>query len=324
LGIVLIITDQYDSHADAVIIELYKRNIPVLRFHPDEYPEHYSISIEVKDGNIQGEIADAYRSVEFKDICTVWYRGTRALLPANKVIAATGLQDYIDEQVRATIRTMAEVINEELWISDPRRLRRAEVKAIQLAEASKVGLKTPHTLISNKQERVAVFLESLGEAECAVKPLSLQGVQGPDGYRFPLTTVLPREHYLNSVTSAPTIFQPYIPKIADLRCVVMGEHLFCAKILSQSQEESMRDWRGADCPHEPFVLPDAVQQSLHQLIKNFGLNLASADLILTPDEEIVFLELNPVGQWLWLEYQVGFPLVTTFVDLLMQPKLPVQ
>ena len=37
---------------------------------------------------------------------------------------------------------------------------------------------------------------------------------------------------------------------------------------------------------------------------------------MTPDGEFVFLELNPNGQWLWLEYELGMPLVATMADLL--------
>ncbi len=35
---VLIITNEYDIHADAVVLELYKRDVPVFRFHPDDFP----------------------------------------------------------------------------------------------------------------------------------------------------------------------------------------------------------------------------------------------------------------------------------------------
>lgn len=44
---VLIITNELDEHADAVIFELYKRNVPVFRFHPEDFPHACSISIEI-------------------------------------------------------------------------------------------------------------------------------------------------------------------------------------------------------------------------------------------------------------------------------------
>src|SRR5439155_5443601 len=118
-----------------------------------------------------------------------------------------------------------------------------EVKALQLAEASKAGLKTPHTLISNDPAKASGFVGSLGETECAIKPLVPLGVSDGQDYRFPLTTTLPKGHSLESVALAPTIFQPYVDKAAELRCVVIGGQIFCAKINSQANEETRKDWR---------------------------------------------------------------------------------
>jgi len=53
-----------------------------------------------------------------------------------------------------------------------------------------------------------------------------------------------------------------------------------------------------------------------RLMDSFGINFASADMILTPEGEYVFLELNPNGQWLWLERDLGLPLVAHMADLL--------
>jgi len=49
---------------------------------------------------------------------------------------------------------------------------------------------------------------------------------------------------------------------------------------------------------------------------SFGINFASLDMILTPEGEFVFLELNPNGQWYWLEVELGLPLVQSLADLL--------
>ena len=47
-----------------------------------------------------------------------------------------------------TLRTLCESL-QTLWVCHPHKLQRADLKALQLAEASKAGLKTPNTLISN-------------------------------------------------------------------------------------------------------------------------------------------------------------------------------
>jgi glutathione synthase/RimK-type ligase-like ATP-grasp enzyme len=312
---VLIITNDHDSHADYVIRELHRREIPVFRFHPEDFPHACSVSVEIRDGQIDGEIKNAHHRVTLGDVCAAWFRRSRNLYMGRVNATSEKLDDYIHAQTAATLAALCEGVR-TLWVGHPYVLRRAEVKALQLAEASKAGLKTPQTLISNDPAQVAAFVESLGNTECALKPLYGIGVTDERGYHLPLTTTLPPGHALDSVAIAPTIYQPYVEKEAELRCVVIGEKIFTAKILSQDDEKTRKDWRGAKRKHEIFTLPEHVAAAIRRLMRSFGINFASIDMILTPEGEFVFLELNPNGQWLWLELELGLPLAATMADLL--------
>ena len=59
---VLIITNDHDEHASAVIRELHRRDVPVFRFHPEDLPHACSVSIEIRDGRIDGEIRNVIAS----------------------------------------------------------------------------------------------------------------------------------------------------------------------------------------------------------------------------------------------------------------------
>src|SRR5215216_2359353 len=169
---VLIITNDHDEHANAVIAELDRRAVPVFRFHPDEFPHACSISMEIRGGRIDGEIRNARQRVAFHDICAAWYRRSRALfapLPSLNVLQGD-LENFVRVQSSATLSGLFAGL-ETLWVGQPSKLRQAEVKAVQLAAAAKAGLATPTTLISNDPERVTAFVEALGDADCAIKPL---------------------------------------------------------------------------------------------------------------------------------------------------------
>src|SRR5258708_2648786 len=312
---VLIITNDHDAHASAVIIELQKRNIPVFRFHPAEFPDACSLSLEIRDGRIDGEIHNAYHRVALSDVCAAWYRRSRNLFADPPSLTSEKLDNYVKAQSTATLTALCGSL-QTLWVSHPYTLRRAEIKALQLAEASKAGLTVPSTLISNDPVRSAAFADALGGEPCAIKPLIAVGVTDEHGYRLPLTTTLPAGYALDSVALAPNIFQPYIPKAFELRCVVIGRKIFCAKINSQASDATRTDWRGGEREHEIFALPEHVQDAILRLMDSFGLNFASMDLIVTPAGEFVFLEINPNGQWLWLEIELGLPLVASMADLL--------
>jgi hypothetical protein len=312
---VLIITNDQDEHADAVVLELHKRNVPAFRFHPDDFPHACSISMDIRDDRIEGEIFNTYHRVAFDDICAAWFRRSQNLVTASPSLTSTTLDNYVKAQSMMTLTALCEGL-QTLWVGHPHRLRRANVKALQLVEASKAGFKTPQTLITNDPAKAATFVGLLGETTCAIKPLIALGVSNEQGYRLPLTTTLPPGHSLESVALAPTIFQPYVDKAAELRCVVFGERIFCARINSQASETTRTDWRAGDCEHEVFSLPGHVKTSIHRLMDSLGINFASMDMILTPEGEFVFLELNPNGQWLWLEEELGLPLVESMADLL--------
>jgi hypothetical protein len=314
---VLIMTNDHDEHADAVSGELTRRGVPVFRFHPADFPHSCSVSIEIEAGRVYGELRNSDDRVSFDDICAAWFRRSGNLYETRLTITSEKLENYVKIQSQGTVSAVCSSL-QTLWVSHPLALRRAEVKALQLAEASKAGLKIPHTLISNDPERATTFVEGLGDADCAVKPLLAVGVTDEDGgFRMPLTATLPRGHSLESVAAAPTILQPYVEKAFELRCVVIGDKIFAAKMDTQADEKSRIDSRGGDPDHEIFELPDEVEASLHRVMDSFGLNFASLDMIVTPDGEFVFLELNPNGQWLWLEFELGLPLVATMADLLM-------
>ncbi|MGH2347453.1 MAG: hypothetical protein ACRDG4_19680, partial [Chloroflexota bacterium] len=273
------------------------------------------------NGRIEGEIVNPYHKVAFRDICAAWFRRSRNIVSRGPSVTSTKLDDYVKAQSLLTLTTLFECLP-TLWVGNPQRMRRAEVKALQLAEANKAGLMTPRTLISNDPVQAAAFVRTLGEDECAVKPLIALGVQNEQGYRLPLTTTLPKGYALDSVALAPTILQPYIEKAAELRCVVLGERIFCAKLNSQANENTRKDWRGGQCTHELFTLPEQIQTSIHRMMHSLGINFASMDFILTRDGEFVFLEVNPNGQWLWLEEELGLPLVASMVDLLTAKYTP--
>ena len=98
--------------------------------------------------------------------------------------------------------------------------------------------------------------------------------------------------------------------------------MFAAALYSQEIEKGRLDWRRATLSirHEKYKLPIAIERQLLKLIDNFDLKYAAIDMIVTPDGEYVFLEVNPNGQFGWIEDKVGFPLYGALADLLISGK----
>ena len=52
-------------------------------------------------------------------------------------------------------------------------------------------------------------------------------------------------------------------------------------------------------------LPERVSEACRDLVQRLGLAFGAIDLLQTTSEEYVFLEVNPNGQWHWLEQITG-------------------
>ncbi|PSB57762.1 MvdD family ATP-grasp ribosomal peptide maturase, partial [Chamaesiphon polymorphus CCALA 037] len=67
----------------------------------------------------------------------------------------------------------------------------------------------------------------------------------------------------------------------------------------------------------PYTLPADVEAKLLQFMEYFGLNYGAIDIIVTVDGRYVFLEVNPVGEFFWLELYAGLPISNAIADLLL-------
>jgi glutathione synthase/RimK-type ligase-like ATP-grasp enzyme len=96
--------------------------------------------------------------------------------------------------------------------------------------------------------------------------------------------------------------------------------VFAAAVNSQGDDRSRYDWRRRGIAllnaWKPYTLPHEVEEKLLKLMAHFSLNYGAIDLILTPDGRHVFLEVNPVGEFFWLEGCPGLPISQAIADIL--------
>jgi len=125
--------------------------------------------------------------------------------------------------------------------------------------------------------------------------------------------------YINDISATPVILQEYVHKSLELRVTVIGPRVFTAALFSQQTREGRVDWRRSvqdDLRHERYDLPEDISERCRRLVKGLGLKFGAIDLILTPEGHFVFLEINPNGQWTWIESRTGMPMVDALIDLL--------
>jgi hypothetical protein len=210
------------------------------------------------------------------------------------------------------------------WVNSLASMRHAASKIVQLRDAVGCGLAIPDTLVSNDPKRIRSFLRGHG-GEIIYKPLRPALWNGPTGLSSVFTSaitedVLPDDDVLRLTAG---IFQPLVPKRHELRVTYIGDHVFVARVYSQHEEALRVDWRatGGRPPLEVDTLPASVDRACRALMRRLGLVFGCIDLIVTPDGDHVFLEVNEMGQWLWVEEQLPeLYLLDAFTELLAQAR----
>ncbi|MGH9429268.1 MAG: ATP-grasp ribosomal peptide maturase, partial [Terriglobia bacterium] len=190
------------------------------------------------------------------------------------------------------------------WMNHPAAVWQSEFKPFQLSLAGEVGLSIPRTVVTNDPPTIRQAFVDFGGM--VVKPTK-SGHVTYKGQDLEIFTSRVLEKHLDELEAArwsPAIYQPVVPKQFDLRVTVVGRKLFSAAIDSQSDPSAVVDWRrtsNTKLPHHAIALPEEVATRIFRLMDSLRLTFGAIDMILTPDGEYVFLEVNPSGQWLWLD-----------------------
>ncbi len=294
---VLIISTVADIATDAVVSHLRSRGIQHKRVNTEDYP--FLQTLTCWPGAEGPRLVFGGQKIPIPT--AIWYRRLRS--PRKPDDMDVGIYDFCLQETRSAL--LGSVMNlSARWMSHPAAVWQAEYKPYQLSVAKAIGLSIPRTLVTNDPDAIRAAFEQFDAM--VVKPVR-SGYLTQQGQDFSIFTSRVLEEHLAEVASArlsPAIYQELIPKKFDVRVTVVGQRLFTAAIDSQSDPEAKIDWRqtkNPDLPHYPGSLPESVKALLIELMASLRLAFGAIDMIQTPDGEFVFLEVNPSGQWLWID-----------------------
>jgi hypothetical protein len=183
------------------------------------------------------------------------------------------------------------------WLSPFEVVMRAEDKVVQYAACEKLGILYPDTVVTS----TPMGLRERFGSEVVVKPLGASHFSDAEA-QFKIVAAQPLatdDERLFKLAGAPFIVQQRITASAHLRVVTVLAEVFAARL---DAKDLPLDWRTEVSAHanfEPFAAPDGVRQGALQLARELGVRYSSQDWAVAEDGTY-FLDLNPVGQWLFL------------------------
>ncbi|HWW76959.1 MAG TPA: hypothetical protein VNZ44_16280 [Pyrinomonadaceae bacterium] len=323
---ILLVSTKVDIATDYVVLKLAELGASFYRLNTEDYPLASSSTIRIADDRCADWrwSPDAVPRVNLSNISCVWFRRHR--LPKMPDELEGAYAEYCLRESEWFIR--GAMYSRELpsagvaWMSHPAKVQAAESKIYQLSVARSLGLRIPDTLVSNDPAEVRKFFDEKG-GDVIAKPLRLGYFDYGDRQAGVFTSRVEPGHLEDdlAIRLAPVIYQPLIPKLADIRVTVVGRRLFAVAIDSQSDPAATVDWRrteNEDLPHSVHQLPPRLEELCLAYVSALGLSYGAIDLVLTPEGEYVFLEINPNGQWVWMEERLGLPISDAVASWLIQ------
>jgi MvdD pre-ATP grasp domain/RimK-like ATP-grasp domain len=312
--VILIVTNRADHTADWLILELERRSAPFFRFNTEDFPSATFLDWTPDDARLA---MSAGRRLELRDVRSVWYR--RPIPPEPSAWDTPERARWAIGEARETLEGLWRTLD-AFWVNHPDMNRVAGSKLHQLRHARRIGFPIPATLVSNDANQVREFAARHAAEGIVCKPLGEGRLDLTEGERLFFTSRfdLTKEDDLSDLGPEPYLFQELVAKRYDLRVTVIGDEVFAVRIESQQSAARDVDWRraGAAQPHIIEELPTDVAAKCRSMTHAYALEFAAIDLLRTEDGEHVFLELNPNGQWAWLEQLTGQPLSSCLADLL--------
>ena len=343
---ILIIAAANDAHVPYVTRKLDAHAADYCQFDPQQFPAAAQVSLAYgSDGKAHKWLTVGQRRLDLDEVSAVWNRARVRPVAAAKV--APDQTWWIEETCTRFLSELYECLD-CLWLPERPSSEREPFRAFnpadrtrganphraqqpsphnklhQLALAGRLGFTIPRTLVTNDPQQLLAFFETCGGQIISKKAIPLATYRHGERTQSYTQSVHRRDlANFRAVGLAPVVFQEKVAKRLELRVTIVGDQVFAAEINSPDHFRLGTDWRhypefGGEGFYAIHSLPAGVSHRCVELCRHLGLCYGAIDLILTPEGDYVFLEINPGGQWGWIEDYTGLPISEAVAGLLMQ------
>jgi glutathione synthase/RimK-type ligase-like ATP-grasp enzyme len=309
---VLILASRYDFSCDYVVSSLRSMGVPYFRLNTEDLPL-FELILDPVVPVLRGVSPELTFEIGGDHLASLYFRQPTFLREASLSVRAP-TEQFQRAQWAAFMRTLM-TFDRCFWVNHPARTYEAEHKAMQLRVAAAVGFDVPRTRVSNSA--AAIGLVANGSDRVAVKGLDTVLVRDGRTETFGYTNLLrPAEITLHNLKSAPMIIQQGFVEKLDLRVTVVQDLVWCAAVTVKGRF-IVGDWRLAktDAEFGEFSLPPEIMRRCVSLTRRLGLQFGAIDLAFS-DGKFYFLEINPTGEWAWLQAGLGFPIADAIAETL--------
>ncbi len=172
-------------------------------------------------------------------------------------------------------------------------------KPFQSIRAKDFGLNTPKILVSNSTASISTFISS---NNTITKPIGSLGYFVEQGQIMSIKTANVNLEDINTITSNeifPSFFQEYVKSSYELKCILVGDNLFCVKQFCEigiiPTTDIKEAYKNKQIKNIEYALNPDIKKDIIRLCHSYKLDLCTVDIIRNLKGEYVFIEINPDG-----------------------------
>lgn len=314
---VLILTHEDDPHAFSVRNYLNQKGIKNFTIVTENLLRDYKINFSSND--LTYKIGDKEKTIELTPSWNIWNR--RIMIPDRNKGMPKDLSDLVVDECEKTWDGLL-MSHEGKVVNRPQNHFYANSKLDQIRFALENGMLAPDTIVTNNPSNLKDFYDK-HKGNICFKLQKGSAIRTLEGVKIVYTNKVTKENmeHADLVSSAPSLFQEYVDKEFEVRVVSTDRTSTGIAIYSQDSKISKVDYRRYDfenVKYEKIEIPEKVSLFCSKILTHYGLHFGAFDFIKSKNGEYVFLELNPNGQWLWLEEQSGYNLTKEVADNLIE------
>ena len=334
---IVIVSSENDTSTEEVIRYLIKWDINFFRINDIDRTRIVNISISnCSDTHIELSIKKPYKNkwdkVRLDKNDYLWYRRGDITLTNIVEGANTGIKSPYIDNIKIRLEAEEEKVRDFIYMffySRGRSLNTRQDNYINklavLQVARDVDLKIPHTVVSGDKNTVLSTLGNCGDV--ITKAISENNIFHRK--RREITYLYTSQVQVSNVEEKhevffPSLLQNLITKDFELRIFYLEGEFYAAAILSQKNDKTKIDFRNYDDSNPNrvlrYTLPNSIKEKITRLMVLLNLNSGSIDMIVSDAGEYIFLEVNPIGQYMQISVPCNYNL-SHKIALLMKNKI---
>lgn len=301
---VIMITENTFQEDVLLVSDALKRlGLKPVRFDAEKFPTEIQMGLYIDNQTEEIELITTKGRFTHKSIKAIYMRGNNfgAKIPEtmNIQLRSASLKET-HACVEGFVGSVDAMVLDEYWY-----VRRAQNLSLQLQVATNTQLEIQKVLITNNIETVKAFAKTCKKGiVCKEQRIGLESHHNT----IPKHLIRMSNEGLKDLSEiliAPMIFQENLDFKALLRLTVVADSLFVAGCDDEeilSNVSSFKDEK-IKKPHlwRVWSIPEVLKEKIFKFMRYFKLQYGVIHMVQTRDENFIFLELDPLGAFFWLD-----------------------